>query len=72
MIVVFSTTFKDSLNKSGELQLDYLLCKFLQKTPAEVRELERQGLLTFEQKVFIAAGITWEKENNPQFCPFFK
>lgn len=72
MIVVFSTTFKDSLNKSGELQLDYLLCKFLQKTPAEVRELEQQGLLTFEQKVFIAAGITWEKENNPQFCPFFK
>ena len=70
--MVFSTTFKDSLTKSGELQLDYLLCKFLQKTPAEIRELEKEGLLTFEQKVFIAAGIAWEKEVNPQFCPFLR
>lgn len=63
-------TFKNSIDKSGELQIDYLICKFLKKTPAEVRILEEQGLLTFEQKVFIAAGIAWEKEKNPSFCPF--
>ena len=62
--------FKNSIDISGELQVDYLVCKFLQKTPAEIRELEKQGLLTFEQKVFIAAGIAWEREKNPQFCPF--
>ena len=72
MIVVFSTTFKDSIAKSGELQVDYLLCKFLQKTPSELRELEKNGLLTFEQKVFIAAGIAWEQEINPKFCPFLR
>lgn len=72
MIVVSSTIFKNSIANSGELQVDYLVCKFLQKTPAEVRELERQGLLTFEQKVFIAAGIAWDNEVHPTFCPFMK
>lgn len=72
MIVVSLMIFKNSIANSGELQVDYLVCKFLQKTPAEVRELEKQGLLTFEQKVFIAAGIAWDKEMHPSFCPFMK
>lgn len=63
-------TFKNSIAKSGELQVDYLVCKFLQKTPAEIRELEKEGLLTFEQKIFIAAGISWEQEH--VFCPFMR
>lgn len=71
MIVAFSMTFKNSIAKSGELQVDYLVCKFLHKTPAEIRELELQGLLTFEQKVFIAAGISWEKEHTLS-CPFIQ
>lgn len=70
MIAVFSRTFKSNIANSGELQVDYLVCKFLRKTPAEVRELEIQGLLTFEQKVFIAAGIAWDNEMHPSFCPF--
>ena len=65
-------TFKNSIAKSGELQVDYLICKFLQKTPAEIRELEKQGLLTFEQKIFIAAGISWDMEHNQTFCPFMR
>lgn len=69
MIVAFLKTFKNSIEKSGELQVDFLVCEFLRKTPAEVRELEKQGLLTFEQKVFIAAGISWKKSQ--QICPFF-
>ena len=66
----FLKNFKNSLYKSPELQLDFLICEFLHKTPAEVRELERQGLLTFEQKLFIQAGIIWKREKFSG-CPFF-
>lgn len=64
--------FKTSITKYGELQVDYLICKFLHKTPAEVRELELKGLLTFEQKVFIVAGISWDYEQHPASCPFMQ
>ena len=69
MILKSLKTFKDSIYNSPQLQLDFLICDFLHKTPAEVRELEKEGLLTFEQKIFIQAGIIWKKE---QFsgCPF--
>lgn len=69
MILRFLKNFKTSIEKSPELQLDFLVCEFLHKTPAEVRELEKQGLLTFEQKIFIQAGIIW-KRNNFSICPF--
>ena len=55
MILASLTNFKNSIEKSPQLQLDYMICKFLHKTPAEVRELEREGLLTFEQKIFLQA-----------------
>ena len=42
--------FKDSIEKSGELQLDFLLCQMLHRTPYEIQELERKGELTYEQK----------------------
>lgn len=32
-------------------------------------ELERQGLLTFEQKCFLYAGIIWKLENHIGGCP---
>ena len=70
MIVKFSMTFKNSIENSPQLQLDFLICEFLRKTPAEVRELEREGLLTFEQKIFIQAGIMWKQSKFPG-CPFF-
>ena len=69
MIVKYLKNFKTSIENSVELQLDFLMCEFLHKTPAEVRELEKQGLLTFEQKIFIQAGIIW-KRNNFSGCPF--
>ena len=69
MTVKYLKNFKTSIEKSPELQLDFLVCEFLHKTPAEVRELEKQGLLTFEQKIFIQAGIIW-KRNNFSICPF--
>ena len=70
MIQEFLMTFKNSIEKSPELQLDFLICEFLHKTPSEVRELEKKGLLTFEQKIFIQAGILWKREKLGG-CPFF-
>ena len=69
MIVKFLTNFKNSIENSVQLQLDFLICEFLHRTPAEVRELEKNGLLTFEQKIFIQAGIIWKNQKNPG-CPF--
>ena len=34
--------FKTSIENSPQLQLDFLICEFLHKTPAEVRELEKE------------------------------
>lgn len=67
----YSKTFKNSIEHSSELQIDFLLCEFLHKTPGEVMELERQGLLTFEQKMFLYAGIMWKIENHIGGCPLF-
>lgn len=69
MIAKSLKTFKDSIYNSPQLQLDFLICDFLHKTPAEVRELEKEGLLTFEQKIFIQAGIVWKREHFGG-CPF--
>ena len=69
MTLRYLKNFKTSIENSIELQLDFLMCEFLRKTPAEIRELEKQGLLTFEQKIFIQAGIIWKRNNFPG-CPF--
>lgn len=66
----FLMNFKNSLEKSGELQLEFLLCQMLARTPSEIRELERKGLLTFEQKCFLQAGILWSLEKGIGGCPF--
>lgn len=34
-------------------------------------ELEKKGLLTFEQKCFLQAGIIWKLENHIGGCPLF-
>lgn len=70
-ILVDSTTFKSKIEKSPELQMDFLLCEFLRKTPGEISELERKGLLTSEQKIFLQAGIAWKLENRIGGCPLF-
>ena len=70
MIQESSMNFKNSIDKSSELQLEFLLCQFLHKTPAEIAELERKGLLTTEQKTFLQAGILWSLEKGLGTCPF--
>lgn len=70
MILKSLKNFKDSIEKSPALQLDFIVCEFLRKTPMEVYELEKQGLLTLEQKIFIQAGVMWKREKFGG-CPFF-
>lgn len=62
--------FNARLPKSPELQLEFLLCQMLHKTPMELFELEAKGLLTFEQKCFLQAGIMWSLEQGMGMCPF--
>ena len=69
MIAKSLKTFKDSIYNSPQLQLDFLICDFLHKTPAEVKKKKKEGLLTFEQKIFIQAGIFWKREKFGG-CPF--
>lgn len=70
MILEFLKNFKDSIEKSGDMQLEFLLCQMLGRTPAEIQELERKGLLTYEQKCFLQAGILWSLEKGIVGCPF--
>ena len=46
--------FKTSIENSPQLQLDFLICEFLHKTPAEVRELE---------KIYINSIVMYDDEN---------
>lgn len=70
MILESSTSFKHNIEKDGSLQLEFLLCQLLHRTPAEIRELERTGLLTLEQKAFLQAGILWSLEQGMGQCPW--
>lgn len=70
MIQESSMNFKNSIDKSTELQLDFLLCQLLHRTPGEILELESKGLLTIEQKTFLQAGILWSLEKGLGTCPF--
>lgn len=70
MIQESSMNFKNSIDKSTELQLDFLLCQLLHRTPGEILELEKKGLLTIEQKTFLQAGILWSLEKGLGTCPF--
>lgn len=70
MTLKFSKTFRNSMKESSQLQLDFLLCQLLHRTPVEIQELERTGKLTFEQKCFLEAGILWAMEQGFGQCPF--
>ena len=70
MILLYLKNFKNSIEESGELQLDFLLCQLLHKTPEEIRDLEKNGKLPYRQKCFLQAGILWSLEKGLGGCPF--
>ena len=70
MILLYLKNFKNSIEESGELQLDFLLCQLLHKTPEEIRDLEKDGKLPYRQKCFLQAGILWSLEKGLGGRPF--
>lgn len=50
------------IKENRQLQLDGELCLFLRKTPTEVAKMEKEGLLSYEEKIFLYAFIQWRTE----------
>lgn len=51
--------YYELIEDSPLLQMDGEICLALRKTPAEVYQLEKQGLLDYEAKVFLWAFCRW-------------
>lgn len=41
------------------MQMDGELCLILRKTPSQIYELEKEGYLSYEEKVFLWAFSRW-------------
>lgn len=50
------------IKDDSSLQLDGELCLALRKTPSQLAELERQGYLSYEEKIFLWAYLRWRTE----------
>ena len=58
-------TFNEYYNlikESPTLQLDGELCLLLKKTPSQIRQLEDDGYLSYDEKMFLWAFIRWRTE----------
>lgn len=47
------------IEESSILQMDGELCLALRKTPSEIHNLEKEGLLSYEEKIFLWAFCRW-------------
>lgn len=54
--------YYDLIKESPTLQLDGELCLFLKKTPSQIRQLEDDGFLSYDEKMFLWAFIRWRTE----------
>ena len=50
------------IKESESLQFDGELCLFLRKTPSQIKELEDNGYLCYEEKMFLWAFIRYRTE----------
>ena len=50
----------DLIEESSVLQMDGAICKLLSKTPSQIRHLEDEGFLSYEEKIFLWAYVRWE------------
>jgi len=48
------------IDDSPVLQMDGAVCKMLGKTPSQIREIEDNGFLSYEEKIFLWAYTRWE------------
>ena len=56
----FFNEMYDLIEDSSVLQMDGALCKILSKTPSQIYELEKNGFLSYEEKLFLWAYERWE------------
>lgn len=54
--------YYDLIKESPTLQLDGELCLLLKKTPSQIRKLEDDGFLSYDEKMFLWAFIRWRTE----------
>lgn len=47
------------IDDSAVMQMDGELCLALRKTPSEIYELEENGKLSYEEKIFLWAFSRW-------------
>jgi hypothetical protein len=62
MMLKFFNEYLDQIEDNRQLQLDGELCMMLGKTPSQISKLEEDGLLSYDEKMFLFAFIQWRTE----------
>ena len=62
MIQYYFNEYYEMIKDNASLQLDGELCLALRKTPSQIKKLEDEGLLSYEEKIFLWAFLRWRTE----------
>ena len=62
MIQLCFNEYYELIKESSSLQLDGELCLALRKTPSQIAQLEKDGFLSYEEKIFLWAFLRWRME----------
>ena len=62
MIQLCFNEYYELIKENSSLQLDGELCLALRKTPSQIAQLEKDGLLSYEEKIFLWAFLRWRME----------
>ena len=62
MIQLCFNEYYELIKENSSLQLDGELCLALRKTPSQIAQLEKEGLLSYEEKMFLWAFLRWRME----------
>lgn len=59
MIRHYFNEYYELIEENAILQMDGEVCLALRKTPSQIYQLEEQGLLSYEEKMFLWAFTRW-------------
>ena len=62
MIQLCFNEYYELIKENSSLQLDGELCLALRKTPSQIAQLEKEGFLSYEEKIFLWAFLRWRME----------
>ena len=62
MIQLCFNEYYELIKENSSLQLDVELCLALRKTPSQIAQLEKDGFLSKEKKIFLWAFLRWRME----------